>query len=920
MSALKLEFREPYPVYRGLRVPVWERDQPVSVRRVTDGDRREFEELLSLLRTLLERLVGAWRRAGVSERELLWKTADAIVLLLRSPLIMEASPVAPTPLKANALYLLLPEGLMERRAVKEAVENPYIFAEYVANLRSADFRQIEELFEERTSELVLGLWLKFPADTRPGFNTSSLVAHSLLTSALAWALEHLRGADELQQARVRLAALLHDLGKAVDPERHYEASEDLARKLLGGLLPNDEVEAIARLVREHHIAASSLNQADRLAAAADRLAELVDKLLGEKLARMEKLLGVSRDDWEFWRRAYRSIELLRREGVALEDPVRELTQEFLEKVAALGREELVGREGAAPAGLSLVLIDIGSVQEFIYRSQEIRIVSAASYLIDLIVHAHLPMYLRTKGVRLPPEAVIYSGGGTLLMLLPESLAERVEQLVGGYERLVGGVRIYCVRQPFTSSYALAADLLAQAMSLKKHSVELGGLSAQPVERLCRLCYSAPAVQKAETPEGPVDTCETCARLYELGSEFHFRAKWESQIQVAGRRFSPSEAFDRGWGDASRRIMEIIAGHDFEELEKGVQKRNYAVVKFDGNMMGSFMLEAISFTDAVERSFRIDVAIKRAYLRALEALYQGVREVAGSDEAEKAVSQVYLGTIYMGGDDGLILAPSWAAPILAHYIAEEFCRQLGLARGLSVAVAAGPVAMSVWSLIDCAGELLRAAKDCVKKMGGASGQVGALVFDIYESGSPSGSSAVERLSYMSDRLSEATAGLSAAEIARRRLERRADSMQPYLIDVRPGKQPEAWETLFSTVFELAGWSNPRSFELHKLALGKAYLASRPERDTLGQDERERLKALRNAVLQAWGEMFDSPYWREKLYIYARRQQSREAREEHAWAYAALVNLMNKTLISQLDRGVVPLADVINMIKLAGGGAR
>ncbi|MEM3995305.1 MAG: HD domain-containing protein, partial [Thermofilum sp.] len=789
MSTLKLEFREPYPVYRGLRVPVWEQDQPVSVRRVTDDDRREFEEFLSLLRTLLERLVDTWRQVGVGERELLGRIADAIVLLLRAPLIVEASPVAPTPLKASALYLLLPEGLIERGAVKEAVENPYLFAERVARLQRENLKQIEELFEERTSELVLGMWLKFPADTRPGFNTSSLVAHSLLTSALTWALEYARGADEVRQARARLAALLHDLGKVVDPERHYEASEVLARKLLGGLLPDGELDAVAKLVKEHHVAASTLNRADRLAAAADRLTELVEKLLGEKLARMERILGVSRDEWEFWRKAYENIELLRREGIAAEDPVRELTQEFIEKAAELSGEELVGGEGAAEPGgaawLSLVLIDIGSVQEFIYRSQEVRVVSAASYLIDLIVHAHLLMYLRANKVPIPPEAVIYSGGGNILMLLPESLAGSVEQLVEKYEKLTGGVRIYCVRQPFTSNYALAANLLAQAMALRKHKVELGGLSAQPVDSLCRFCYSAPATQVVKTPEGPVDSCETCKRLYELGSEFHFKAKWESQVQVAGQRFSPSEAFGKSWEEASKKIMEIIAGHDFEELEKGVQRRDYAVVKFDGNMMGSFMLEAISFTDAVERSFRIDVAIKRAYLKALEALYQGVREAAGSGEAEKAVSQVYLGTIYMGGDDGLILAPSWAAPLLAHYIAEEFCRQLGLARGLSAAAAAGPATMSVWSLIDCAGELLRAAKDCARRMGGVSGQVGALAFDIYEAGSPSGSSAVERLSYMSDRLGEASAGLSAAEIARRRLERRTDSMQPYLIDVRPG---------------------------------------------------------------------------------------------------------------------------------------
>jgi len=51
---LQLEFGEPYPVYRGLRVPVWEGGRPVSARRVTDEDRRAFAEAMGRLRSLLE--------------------------------------------------------------------------------------------------------------------------------------------------------------------------------------------------------------------------------------------------------------------------------------------------------------------------------------------------------------------------------------------------------------------------------------------------------------------------------------------------------------------------------------------------------------------------------------------------------------------------------------------------------------------------------------------------------------------------------------------------------------------------------------------------------------------------------------------------------------------------------------------------
>lgn len=911
MIGSQLKFREPYPVYRGFRVPLWEEGQPVRVRRVTDGDREEFCEALGRLRNLLEGLVKLWRELGAREEELLERIADAVVVFFKAPLFLEASSVAPTPLKAFAYLLLMPERL---RALID-VEDMYKFARALTKARGEEFRLAEPLFDSRTSELVFNVWVKFPADTRPGYNASSLIAHALLTSAIAWAMEVGKGADRERQALVRLAALLHDVGKAIDPERHYEASEQLAHALLRDLIKDELVNGIATVIREHHRIDSALRMADGLAAAGDRLERAVEMTLGEKLRRMEGVLKLPRDSWEFWRKAYERIDELRSAGMIREDPVAELTLEFLDGLERGVGTKLSEEPGEGAPEVSLVLVDVGSVQSFVFRSQEIRVVSAASYLIDLIVHAHFLAYLQRKDLKVPPEAVLYSGGGTILLLMPRSMAGRVRELAEEYGELAG-LQIHVATAPFSTSYPYVSRLLFQAMALEKNSVELDGARVESAASPCRLCYSAPAKFKAPTPEGEVEACEVCYKLYRLGSEFHFPAKWESRIGVAGDSFSPEEAFGASWDEVSKYIMEVIAGHSPEEIEKHtVTQRDYAVVKFDGNLMGLFMLEAVSFSDAVERSFRIDVAMKRAYLGALEALYLGVSEVAGKEEARRAVSQVYLGTIYMGGDDGMLLSPSWAAPLLAHFIAEEFCRQLGLKRSLTTAVVAGPAKMSLWSLVDCANELLGIAKTVARAREGEA--TGALMFDVYESGSPSGSSAVERFRLLSDRVA-ALFGPSEEVRSRRNI----DSAQPYLIDLREGTEPEAWRTVFQSVFGLGErekWSNQTSFGLHKRVLGIAYLTSRPSNDQRGSGERERLGNLRNAIMRAWGEVASSQYWRELLYVYILRQRKRGV-EELAEAYEELARFARETLLRAPARErVIPIADLLILIKLAKGGA-
>ncbi len=948
MSASESEFREPYPIYRALRVPLWEQGKLIRVRRVTDEDRREFEEVInSKLRPILERLLNLAERAkeGVGEKlsddERLELIADAIVIFLRAPLIQEISPAALTPLKAHTI-MLLPRPFVEQYWDDDV----FGFAEKLAEERAEDqsptiFDVAKELFQPDTADELFRLWIAFPADTRPGHNTSSLIAHSLMTSAIAWALKH--RADRRSIAKLRLVALLHDLGKVFDPQRHYEASKELAKQLLKGLVSEKTLEELLDDIERHHRTESVINEADRLSSAADRVNRLVKLELGEKLSKIKEILRLDKTEreWEFWIAIHERRDELVQAGLFREDPIRELTEEFLDKVDELvGSAEYRKEPPKSDGRINLVFIDIASIQEYVLRGHEIRVVAAASHVIELVVHAHFYWYLRRR-LQIPPEAIIYSGGGNMLLLVPSDVVEDVERAAEEYGRKL---RLKLVVAPidFVDDYVMAIERIAKTLHVSKHKItenelrdqdhyDCGQKNGEASDKLCEICYNAWATKTLDVPAGKRQVCALCEKLYNLGSEQHFAVKWRSRIRLGGQEFIAKDVFGREWEGVSRWIMEIIAGHVPEELEGGVQRyRDYAVVKFDVNAFGRFMLESVSFTDAIERSFRVDVAMKRAYVKALEALYNGVKEARDERAARKEVIRVFLGTIYMGGDDGFLLMPSWASVPFAHMLAEEFSRELGLERSLKVGVAAGSALMSVWSLLDCAQEMMSLSKQVLRREDPTVRDrvLGSIAFDVFETGSPSGATARERMERTSFRLR--SEGLLGEEI---------DSLQPYLIrrsDLEGSTVPEFWEGVGSLVLKLTipdGWGDhDRIKSFYVDVFRRAYQV------TAQNDEmKDWVKGVRDAALRSLSQVTPSRYWREKLIVYLLRQEKRSEEGDLREAYGRLAHLGIRTALSdehasgsgmggsdntsgsQESVGPFPLADVFTFVKFVKGGA-
>jgi len=934
LSELNLELREPYPIYRSLRVPLWENEEIISVRRVSKAD---VEKLKKGLIELKEILASVSVFAGTYSRcEKLQRLADAIALFYKAPLIQEVSPVAPTPLKANVMMLLLGDRvIIGEDELNKVIKDPFEFSRAIAG---KDFKKllnglrVSRLLDREVGELVYDFWIAFPADTRPGYNTSSLIAHLLLTSAIVWAFN--QGIDVCSESTIRLAALLHDIGKAVNPEHHVTESLRIAEYLLSDILAREELEEVENLIKEHHRSGSVLKKADEIASEADRLDDLVRKVLDSKISVIEKLLNKRRDQWEFWKALYDEIKELRERGiVSTEDPVKELSELFLKEVSKSGLKIVEApKEMPELSKLKIILIDIASIQEFVYRAQELKTIAAASNIVDLITQAHLLIYFRSNGVRIPPEALMYSGGGNILMIVPDEISQKIVQYIREYEaemvKLSTPLAIKYSIADFSTDYAHLIKILGERIALSKMSVSLYENLNQIVNydkrmELCNLCYNDIAVEYVETPEGKVPVCKLCKKLYELGIKEHFNSKWVAEISLSGDSFSAMEAFSKDWKSVSKWVMEIISGHDPEELTRPVKLRDYSVIKFDGNSMGSFMLEAISFTDAIERSFRIDVAIKKAYIKALEIFYNSIKEVAGKERARREVARIFLGTIYVGGDDGLLVVPAWISIPLAQLIAEEFARELGLSRGLTVAVSGGHARMNIWSLIDSSSGLMGVAKE----VAGANNS--ALIFDLYEGTAPSERISIERISRLSTklkRIDESSITYVTDEVA--------GSIQPYLTgleDLAKKVVPEIWTALSITLnmnLSNPSWTRATLVDSYTKAVISCFLASR----TLGNESstyakqveemHEHLRSLRRAILTSIREVSRFKYSKELLYLYVSKQ-AKSSSDKSKEYYEKLLNFLNKNMFDQTGnfnvRGSTGLADLIILIKFIKGGA-
>lgn len=512
----------------------------------------------------------------------------------------------------------------------------------------------------------------FPADTRPGYNTSSLLFHMLIVSALAVTIYMYRNQnginnDELQT--LRLVSLFHDIGKMKEWHKHETVSSDLLKELLGKSCENEALDIVNRAAeiiisrKTEDELYKIFKQADRLASSLDRLSRLLldDRLRPKGLKNIHNISS-KLDEWEFW------------DGFTCEE-IKEFTEEFCKNVSKIRADNPVFEYGDDDIKSNEVIIcrlDFKGIQAFIH-SKNLRVMNGASRTVDVVTNVLIPFYLIYK--RLPAECILYFGGGNITLILPSYLNENrdslIEECIKYFER-------------FNIKFTYGTSFLYQNFVETNHEIDkalvvrkllMHDMNYPIFHNLAMLCESCEREPVDILNKGDVQTkymCRACREKFRVGNDYHFKKRIEALLPTLDPQL---------FSQLLENIMEYIAGHTLDEIKNGIEEyKNIAMLKIDGNILGQLMASSISLTDAYERSVRIDFSLKRSFHKFLIKLNE-----KGLDEY---VKRIIMGTMYMGGDDALLLVPAVIALPLSLFMINEYHLNMGHMSTLSIGIAVG----------------------------------------------------------------------------------------------------------------------------------------------------------------------------------------------------------------------------------------
>ena len=865
---------------------------------------------------------------------------DVIVWLMRAPLHYDPiEGVHVSPYKLYLLLRLIPlEVLEEIEGRKIGEENLIEIAEIlfeiikrVESLRKGGGNPVKSLEKilygiqgiinivdnvnfRRVAEEALYF---IPADTRPGFNTVNLFSHLILTSAIMWAIRYSPNNVDFLEI---LAALLHDIGKPCNPEKHVQASKEYAEELLRrapSIFSDEERGQIIGLIEKHHSAGSIIHVADEIAAK-ERSLEAVEKILIEDpesplikilserkgFVNKEELKDyfkkTGREVWNFWKQ-FTSEDL------------RKVTEYYVRRIRRLPRERLF-RRGSVKGQLKIAAIDVRGIQGAIRRADDLRILIATSYLIDLYVIAYLPFLIQKKKL-VPLSAFIYNAGGVVELILPKNLG--INDVVDDAHKIAVnniGVSIVYAEALFNTNYNAMMDELNR--NLDKNKLEDARIEEllQGYMKPCDYC----GVEKASDKIYEKFVGDLCKKIREFGDLLHFKEKLGIEeaaryIRIDGMGFKDLYASTPGLSEwIKENLIEYYSGMDPDR--KYGKTLNYAMISIDGNLMGLFMSSSTSFSDAIERSFRIDLALKKALRETIEDTVKKTLEKLEKNRGVREALRIYTGILYVGGDDARFIVPAWLSIPFTLSLIALFYRYMGGYSTLSAGIATAPPKHSVWGLLEASSKLEEYAKSVGRKISilttmcdEVSG-LGALGLVYTDSTSMLTDS---KIKYLYDELvNKMYLSVQPFSIANNRPEdivrilEKIASNNPVSRQFPPNKPDELVVQVLGLTRNLLEESYTAIYGGKRSSVLKEWI----------KIVREVIERYNSSLNESKGSV---EYASAKTLIYARRQSARLQNSPKSKVYGSIAEL---GLLNNNNRIIVlPLHDLYTIIKTLGGGA-
>ena len=688
-------------------------DEPIYALEFTRDDRNKlYDKYKQFLEEFIQTYITINGKGKIKDVNDIRYLLDALIFYLRSILIIDPIPkyiIEKIIGKEATDYIPSPTALLKcliinefRSDLDQNINNIEEFENIIYKI-TVHIKQLSKLDDLASKLLEDPSILDFPADTRPGSNTSSLILHMLTVSAIAISIYMYRNAnvrDEEDIQILRLVALFHDIGKIKDWYYHKNESAKFLSEIFNDKTTEGEakeiIEKAVTLIREKEDDElyKIFKSADKIASASDRMPFIVSQVLKDSQLlddRLKEDIGKRFDDWEFWNRF-------------TSDQKKELTEEFCKSVSNIEKiiellehtnelsNEIFNNE------IYIARLDFKSIQSFI-KSNNLKVMNGASRLVDLAIFTILPFILCYRNrIGLYPENILYNGGGNITIVIPTNKEKELKDFIDkdapwpvrGNIRYAGSY----LYKSFIKTNKEIDDILT--CDKLKVCEEGKGIDYNLYE-LCKSCGNKAIVKVSSNYyEEEKEMCKECQKKLREGVSYHFSYKINMLESVNNNKNDDDK------DKLLKNILEYIAGHNIDEIKSGIQEyKDMALIKFDGNLMGQLMASSISLTDAFERSIRIDYSIKQAFLSFLNKLID--------KKLDKYAKRIIMGLQYIGGDDGLIIVSSTISVPFALHMINEYYLNMGKRSTLSVGIAIAKPKHPIQLLKDGVEYLLNKAK-------------------------------------------------------------------------------------------------------------------------------------------------------------------------------------------------------------------
>jgi len=524
---------------------------------------------------------------------------------------------------------------------------------------------------------------KICADSR--LPICSLFHHLKNTSAVAVCMAIDRGCDKETVRKIRVASLLHDIGKLESWQKygemgfgieHVKATEKIVGEILSkcGLEWMDKTDIchyIPRLASRHHRgkwaegylpegSEKIIADADSIASATDRVYDVIcegvekgkcevtikskDRIFPHKIIFEKCDFNPENKEDEniaIGRLEERRVKLSLSKGF---DNRKHSAKVFYDEIVKGYSIKYLGHPGQLNGEIGLLLLDIQGIQNFISEAKKLHALRGGSYIVEKA--QEIAESIISKKVC--PEAVLFKGGGNLLAFVPsiinkDKLRNDIESEI---ERL-SKKGLKC--KIFIKNYAM--DRVAGNFDeiLKDIFDKVNEEKNKP--------YTSGAVIRAKEHK---DICDYCFKRIIRGNQDD-----ENCCEVCSEKI--------GVGRVQKDIMrkytkKVINDKELKckrSNELGHIGNNIAVIAMDGNMMGRCFQQTMTPAEYNYKSETFDKELKKIFK---EFIYDFC-----SNNKKNVINNGYLSIdpLYIGGDDILLITNTK----IALKFAEEFIKEI-----------------------------------------------------------------------------------------------------------------------------------------------------------------------------------------------------------------------------------------------------